>query len=96
MVVGGIVSGIGRAGAAGSGLILDPEKAREDIEPWSRMTGGVVKDALNEAGLTLGGPKEGDSLPFDEQLRRVHKLRNDGIISEEEYQAKKKEILERA
>jgi hypothetical protein len=35
-------------------------------------------------------------LPFDKQLRRIHKLREDGIISEQEYEAKKQQILERA
>ena len=33
---------------AGSGVVLDPEKARKDVEPWSRMGGGVVQDALSE------------------------------------------------
>ena len=96
MIVGGILTGIGRAGLAGSGVVLDPERARRDVEPWSRMTGGVVKDALDEADINLRTTKGVESLPFDEQLRRVHKLREDGILSEEEYQAKKKQILERA
>src|SRR5687768_8458124 len=55
MIGGGILAGIGRAGLAGSGIKLDPEEARRDVEPWSRMTGGVVKDALDEAGIQLGG-----------------------------------------
>ena len=96
VILGGILTGLGRAGAAGSGLILDPEKAREDVEPWSRMTGGVIKDALDEAGVNLGGVPEKATLPFDEQLRRLHKLREDGIISEQEYHLKKQQILERA
>lgn len=32
---------------AGSGVILDPEKAKEELEPFSRMAGGMVKDALD-------------------------------------------------
>jgi hypothetical protein len=93
IVVGFVLLGIGRAGVAGSGVILDPEKARKDVEPWSRMTGGVVKDALDEAGITLGQTKDAGTLPFDEQLRRLHKLREEGIVSEQEYELKKKEIL---
>jgi hypothetical protein len=40
-------------GKAGSGLVLDPQQAREDVEPWSRMQGGVIKDTLDEAGINL-------------------------------------------
>jgi hypothetical protein len=35
-------------GLAGSGVVLDPEQARKDLEPWSRMSGGMVQDALSE------------------------------------------------
>jgi hypothetical protein len=45
---GSIVMGIGRRGAAGSGLILDPDKAREDLKPWSKMAGGMLDDTLSE------------------------------------------------
>jgi len=48
MMVGGFMIRLGRRGAAGSGLVLDPEQAREDLEPWSRMGGGMVNDALEE------------------------------------------------
>ena len=54
IAVGGIMRGIGARGAAGSGLVLDPEKAREDLEPFTRMGGGMLKDALNEADINLG------------------------------------------
>lgn len=55
VIAGGIVRGIGARGLAGSGTILDPEKAREDLEPYSRMAGGMIKDALEE---TVGDPRE--------------------------------------
>ena len=42
---------IGAKGLAGSGVILDPEQAREDVEPWSRMGGGVLQDALSEVDV---------------------------------------------
>jgi hypothetical protein len=51
MVVGGILMNVGAKGAAGSGLVLDPRKARQDLEPWSRMGGGVVQDALSEVDV---------------------------------------------
>lgn len=49
--VGGFMMKIGAAGLAGAGVVLDPEKARKDVEPWSRMQGGVVQDALSEVEI---------------------------------------------
>lgn len=43
MITGGALAGVGRMGLAGSGIKLDPQEARKDVEPWARMTGGVVK-----------------------------------------------------
>lgn len=83
---------LGRVGLAGSGIVLDPEQARTDVEPWSRMAGGVVSDALDEAGIQLGGADNAE-LPVDEKLRRLHKLYEDGIVSEAEYESKKRDLL---
>ena len=47
-------------------------------------------------GITLGGRPPGDEPPFDEQLRRLGKLRDDGLITEQEYESTKKKILESA
>jgi hypothetical protein len=57
LVVGGIIRGIGARGVAGSGVILDPEQARSELEPYSRMAGGMLKDALDEADVGLGTGK---------------------------------------
>lgn len=54
IAAGGIMRTIAARGKAGSGLVLDPEQARKDLEPWSRMAGGVVKDALDEADIRPG------------------------------------------
>ena len=51
MMVGGFMVRVGRRGAAGSGLVLDPQQAREDLEPWARMGGGMVNDALEEVDV---------------------------------------------
>ncbi len=56
--VGGIVASIGARGLAGSGVVLDPGQAREELEPYTRMAGGMVKDALDEANINLGGKSE--------------------------------------
>lgn len=42
---------VGSRGMAGSGLLLDPQQARRDVEPWSRMGGGMLADAIDESGL---------------------------------------------
>lgn len=52
---GGAMRGVAARGTAGSGLVLDPEKAREDLKPWTGMAGGMVKDVLDEAEIDLGG-----------------------------------------
>ena len=58
MIIGQIIRGIGARGLAGSGVVLDPEKAREELEPYSRMAGGMVSDALDEANVNLGNKPE--------------------------------------
>lgn len=93
-IAGGILMRIGSRGLAGSGVVLDPEQARRDVEPWSRMAGGAIHDALDEAEIDLGRRGADDDLPFDERLRRLHQLREDGIISDEEYEREKREILD--
>ncbi len=96
MIAGGIMTGIGRWGLAGAGIKLDPEGARRDVEPWSRMAGGVVKDAMDEADIELGNPSSGEALSFDERLRRLTKLRDDKLITDQEYESTKRKILESA
>lgn len=34
LIAGGLLMRVGRYGAAGSGVILDPRKARQDLRPW--------------------------------------------------------------
>ena len=58
LVVGAMIRMIGARGLAGSGTILDPERAKQELEPYSRMAGGMVKDALDEADIDLGRQHE--------------------------------------
>ncbi len=39
------------------------------------------------------GPLGAEQLPFDERLRRLEQLRKDGLVSDEEYQRKRAELL---
>ena len=96
LVAGRLLSGVGKAGLADSGITLDTEQARRDVEPWSRMAGGVLKDAMDEAGIGGGSKPSDETLAFDERLRRLKQLRDDGLVSEQEYESTKKKILESA
>jgi len=60
IIIGQIVSQVGARGLAGSGVVLDPKKAREDLKPYSKMAGGMVADALDETGIPdmVGGDRE--------------------------------------
>ena len=55
---GAFLRNVATKGLAGSGVILDPEQARDDLEPYSRMAGGMVKDAMDEADLDFKGKTE--------------------------------------
>ena len=58
IVVGGVLRRVGARGLAGSGILLDPKQARRDLEPYSRMAGGMVQDALEETSLDPRGRPE--------------------------------------
>jgi len=58
LALGSIIRSIGARGLAGSGVVLNPEQARQELEPYSRMAGGMVKDALQEADIGFGGKTE--------------------------------------
>jgi len=47
MIAGAIVMNIGAKGAAGSGLLLDPDKAREDLKPFNEAKGGMINDVIS-------------------------------------------------
>jgi hypothetical protein len=47
IIAGGVVMNIGASGAAGSGLILDPDQAREDLRPFNEAKGGMINDVIS-------------------------------------------------
>ena len=94
LIVGGIITNIAARGLAGSGVLLDPEKARTDVEPWTRMAGGMVSDALDEAGVDVRKITAAADMPLDEKIRRLHALFEDGLITREEYEREKREVLD--
>jgi hypothetical protein len=92
--IGQFLMKLGRSGVAGSGLKLDPREARRDLEPWSRLSGGMLKDTLDEAGIDLKAKSNSGALPFDEQLRRLDSLKREGLITEEEFAAARQKVLD--
>lgn len=46
MIAGGAMMNVGRAGLRGSGIVLDPRGAREDLKPWNQAAGGMLDDTL--------------------------------------------------
>ena len=61
LLVGAALRRVGARGMAGSGMVLDPKRAREDLEPYSRMAGGLVRDVLEEAEVLPKGDARGDA-----------------------------------
>ena len=51
IIIGSILRGIGEKGTAGSGLILDPEKAREDLKPHNIAKGKMINDAVENIDI---------------------------------------------
>ena len=51
-IVGSLINQVGRAGFAGSGVVLNPTQARKDLEPYSRQFGGMISDGLEEINRT--------------------------------------------
>lgn len=51
VIIGSILRSIGEKGTAGSGLILDPEKAREDLKPHNIAKGKMINDAMENIDI---------------------------------------------
>ena len=73
---------LGAKGAAGSGIILDPDKAREDLSPYSQAAGKMINDVVSEVDLLKGGKVDpGQDLPG--QIIRI-KCRECGGLNDED------------
>lgn len=51
IIIGVVINRIGALGLSGSGVVLNPQQAREDLKPYSHMAGGMTKDFLSESGI---------------------------------------------
>jgi len=48
IMAGAAMMNVGRRGWAGSGIVLDPHQARQEMKPWNQMAGGMAQDALGQ------------------------------------------------
>ena len=51
MIVGAVIASIGYSGAAGSGLLLDPDKQREDLKPFNESQGRMINDVIENIDI---------------------------------------------
>ncbi|MHC1786487.1 MAG: hypothetical protein AB9880_05460 [Christensenellales bacterium] len=47
IIAGSILRHIGAMGLAGSGVVLDPQRARDDLSPFAGALGGMARDAVD-------------------------------------------------
>ncbi|MGB4185274.1 MAG: zinc ribbon domain-containing protein [Caldicoprobacterales bacterium] len=61
IIAGFLIMNVGARGKAGSGLILDPQKAREDLKPFNEAKGGMISDVIRNIDLVdrIIQPNEG-------------------------------------
>jgi len=68
MIVGSFVMNIGAKGAAGSGIVLDPEKAREDLKPFNEAKGEMINDVISNIDIV-------DNIAKSHEEKEVIKIR---------------------
>ena len=60
-IIGGqFLMRLGARGAAGSGILLDPDQAREDFKPYTEAAGGMISDVIEniDSIQSKGKPSE--------------------------------------
>ena len=55
IVICGFMRKVGARGLRGSGILLDPQGARQDLKPFSKMAGGMFKDTIGSSGMRFDG-----------------------------------------
>lgn len=79
IISGQIVMNIGAKGAAGSGLILDPEKAREDLKPFNEAKGEMINDVISNIDVV-------EKIAGSHEEKEVIKIRcrSCGVLNDED------------
>ena len=71
MIAGTFFMNLGSKGVAGSGLILDPQRAREDLKPYSNAAGGMINDAMENMDII----KNKNTNQQDKKINETIKIR---------------------
>lgn len=85
MIAGAVCAGIGMRGLAGAGLLLDPRRARDDLEPWARLSGQLTDTAFGEMHTlrdALANMSPGDANAETVQIIQVRCLTCDALNDE--------------
>lgn len=82
IIIGNILMAIGRKGVAGSGIILDPEKERDDLKPFSSAKGKMINDVVENIDIV----NEVGKKMSKEDVKEVVKIkcRNCGALNDED------------
>lgn len=82
MIVGAVLTNIGAKGAAGSGLILDPDKARDDLKPYTSAAGGMINDVIENIDIV----KDRSFNQENKEIKQIVKIkcRNCGELNDED------------
>ena len=82
IIIGSFLMNIGSRGAAGSGIILDPEKAREDLRPHNTARGKMINDVASQVDV-LNDVKQNIVNKTPQQLIKI-KCRKCAALNEED------------
>jgi hypothetical protein len=79
IIAGSLIMTIGAKGAAGSGLLLDPEKAREDLKPFNESKGKMINDVISNIDVV-------DRITRPQEEKEVIKIRcrSCGVLNDED------------
>lgn len=82
IIAGGVLMAIGSKGLAGSGVILDPEKAREDLKPFNEVKGKMINDVVENIDV-VNNLKEQSNDNAPREIIKV-KCRECGALNDED------------
>jgi hypothetical protein len=82
MIVGSVLASIGRSGTAGSGFLLDPEKAREDLKPFNESKGKMINDVIENIDIAKNIKQPSKEIESIEVIKI--KCRECGILNDED------------
>ena len=90
----GLLRGIARTAAvAGTATAVSNRVSRRQAERWSNQGQGAPAYLAEQPASTSAAPAESGGGDYTAELEKLAKLRDDGVISSEDFEAKKKQLL---